>query len=129
MSQKQPYIKAEELEVYQLARELSRTAWKIYQGLDWQDKKTMGDQFLTAADSIGANIVEGYKRYHFLDKIKFYYNSRASFAEADTHWIELLREREKVDSDSYKHFKAVAGQFSIKLSNFIKVTYQSKTRQ
>lgn len=28
----------------------------------------MGDQFITAADSFGANIVEGYGRYHNLDK-------------------------------------------------------------
>jgi len=31
----------------------------------------MGNQFLTAADSVGANIDEGYGRFHHLDRVKF----------------------------------------------------------
>jgi hypothetical protein len=47
------FIPLKDLEVYRLARELSKIAWEIYDCLDWQDRKTMGDQFLTASDSIG----------------------------------------------------------------------------
>jgi len=43
---KKKYIPLKDLEVYKLARELSKIAWEIYQDLSWQDKKTMGDQFL-----------------------------------------------------------------------------------
>ena len=84
-----------DLEVYKLARELSRIGWKIYQNLNWQTKKIMGDQFIEAVDSVGANIAEGYGRFHYLDRIKFYYNSRASLIECNEHWIELLKERKK----------------------------------
>jgi four helix bundle protein len=66
------YIPLSDLEVYKLARELSKIAWEIYQDLDWQDKKTMGNQFLEATDSVGGNIAEGYGRHHYLDQIKFY---------------------------------------------------------
>lgn len=52
----------------------------------------MGDQVITAIDSIGANIAEGYGRYHYLDRIKFYYNARGSLLEAK-HWVYLLRKR------------------------------------
>ncbi|GIV44793.1 MAG: hypothetical protein KatS3mg035_1916 [Bacteroidia bacterium] len=31
----------------------------------------MGDQFVRATDSIGANIAEGYGRFHYLEKLKF----------------------------------------------------------
>jgi four helix bundle protein len=51
------------------------------------NQKHIGDQFLRAVDYIGANIAEGYGRYHYLDKVKFYYNSRAFHFEAFTHWI------------------------------------------
>jgi hypothetical protein len=34
------FIPLKDLEVYKLARELSKIAWEIYQDLDWQDKKT-----------------------------------------------------------------------------------------
>jgi hypothetical protein len=36
-----------DLEIYRLAREISKEAWKIYNNLDWQTKKIMGDQKLT----------------------------------------------------------------------------------
>lgn len=67
----QNYLTLDNLEVYKLARQLSKEAWKIYKKLDWQIRKIIGDQFIRATDSIGANIAEGYGRYHFLDKIKF----------------------------------------------------------
>jgi four helix bundle protein len=120
------FIPLKNLKVYKLARELSKIAWEIYQDLDWQDRKTMGDQFLTATDSAGANIAEGYSRYHYLDRIKFYYNSRASLSEANDHWIELLKERGKICKESYKKYKKVAKNLGIKLNNFISATYRQK---
>jgi len=50
------YILLKDLEIYQLARELSKIGWEIYQKLDWKTKKINGDQFIEATDSIGANI-------------------------------------------------------------------------
>ncbi len=86
----------------------------------------MGDQFIESTDSVGANIAEGYKRFHYLDKIKFYYTSRASLSECAEHWLELLNERGKTALTSYKEFKAIAERLSVKLSNFIAATYKSK---
>ncbi len=123
---KNKYILLKDLEVYKLARELSKIAWEIYQDLDWQDKKTMGDQFLTSTDSTGANIAEGYGRYHYLDQIKFYYNSRGSLNESCHHWLEILNERGRVKFEKYKQFKIVAEKLSLKLNNFIAATYKAK---
>lgn len=121
------YIQIKDLEVYKLAKKLSAIGWVMYDSFDWQTKKIMGDQFIESTDSVGANIVEGYKRYHFLDKIKFYYNARASLAECSEHWVELLYERKKIKEEAYKEYKAVAASLSIKLSNFISSTYKAKT--
>jgi len=123
---KRKYILLSDLEVYKLARELSKTAWEIYESLSWQDKKTMGDQFLTATDSVGANTAEGYGRFHYLDRIKFYYNSRASLSEANDHWIELLNERGKIKKEKYNSYKTVAKDLGIRLNNFITTTYRQK---
>ena len=111
-----------------MARELSKIAWEIYQDLNWEDRKTMGDQFLRSTDSVGANIAEGYGRYHYLDQIKFYYNSRGSLKEC-SHWLEILSERGKVNPEKYKQFKTVIEKFSLKLNNFIASTYKAKNRQ
>lgn len=75
------YIKLEDLKTYKLTRRLSTEAWGIYTTLDYQQKKIIGDQFIRASDSIGANIAEGYGRFHYLDKCKFYYNARGSCFE------------------------------------------------
>lgn len=119
------YIVLKDLEVYKLARELSKLAWEIYNSLEWQDKKIMGDQFIESVDSVGANIAEGYKRYHYLGKIKFYYNGRASLSECCDHWLELLLERKKVKQEQFDAIKAIEEKLSIKLNNFIDVTYKS----
>jgi len=124
--EKKKYILLKDLEVYQLARELSRIGWEIYNSLDWQTKKINGDQFIESTDSVGANIVEGYSRFHYLDKIKFYYNSRASLSECNDHWLELLNERKKVNSQNYEKFQTTSKRLSIKLQNFITSIYKSK---
>ena len=97
------YLSLDKLEVYKLARELSKISWEIYCNLDWKDKKTQGDQLVTSTDSVGANIAEGFGRFHYLDKVRFYYNARGSLLEA-RHWLDLLNERGKVKSSLQKRF-------------------------
>jgi len=123
------FIPIKNLEVYKLARELSRIAWEIFESLDWQEKKILGDQFLSATDSVGANIAEGYSRFHYLDRVKFYYNARASLSEANDHWIELLKERKKIDEKTFKDYKKIAKELKIKLNNFISATLRQKENQ
>ena len=49
----------ENLRVYRLAEELADRIWDIVSGWDSFAKATVGEQLVTAADSIGANIAEG----------------------------------------------------------------------
>jgi len=119
------YILLKNLEIYQLARKLSKIGWEIYQKLDWKTKKINEDQFIEATDSIGANIAEGYNRFHFLDKIKFYYNARSSLSEACYHWLEILHERDKINRNLYLQYKKIAEKLMIKLNNYISSIYQS----
>ena len=41
-----------DLEIYKLAREISKDAWEIYKEMSWQTKKVIGDQFITAGGII-----------------------------------------------------------------------------
>ena len=43
----------------------------IYSQMNFEDKKIIGDQFIRSTDSVGANIAEGYSRFHYLDKVRF----------------------------------------------------------
>jgi len=117
-----------DLGVYQLARKLSKIAWEIYEQMDWQTKKIIGNQFIESIDSIGANIAEGYGRYHYLDKIKFFYNSRGSYCEAALHWTDLLLGRNIIDKAKHYEIKEICNSFIVKLNNFIKSLYDAKNR-
>lgn len=121
------YIQLSNLEVYKIARQLSDLAWTIYNKMNWETKKIIGQQFIESVDSVGANIAEGYSRYHYLDRIKFYYNSRGSLSEANEHWIELINSRYKIEVIAYKKFKELSQSLSLKLNNFINSTYKAKS--
>ena len=84
------YIPVKDLKVYQMARNLSAIAWNIFSKMSFEDKKHIGDQFIRSTDSIGANIAEGYSRFHFLDKVRFHYIARASQSEATGHWLKYF---------------------------------------
>jgi four helix bundle protein len=128
LSEEKKYIKLEDLEVYKLSRELSEMAWRVYGELEWNDKKIMGDQFVRATDSIGANIAEGYGRFHYLEKLKFYYYARGSYYEANNHWLSLLKERNLINEEYYQSYKNISNSFSLKLNNYI-ATIQKKNKE
>jgi four helix bundle protein len=122
------FIELRNLEVYKLSRILSSTAWEIFCRMNFEDKKHIGDQFLRSVDSIGANIAEGYGRFHYLDKVRFYYNSRASHYEAFIHWLELLFEREKISKTEFDSIGETAQILQVKLNNFITSTSKNARR-
>ncbi len=106
------------LEVYKLSLNLSDLGWLIYQGLQNNIKYSTGRQFLSSTDSIGANIAEGYGRYHYKDCLKFYYNSRGSLWES-RFWIELLKRRNLVTEELHNKYIEIITELGFKLNNFI----------
>ena len=121
------FLPLKSLEVYILARQLSVYAWKIYDKLDWKQRKIIGDQMITAADSVGANIAEGYGRYHYLDKIRFYYNARGSYYEF-IHWIELMSERKIASGEDCENILRFSKDFIVRFNNFISSAYLAKNK-
>ncbi len=115
----------ENLKVYQLSVKLSQISWKIYQSLSWQTKKIIGDQFIESTDSVGANIAEGYGRYHYLDRIKFLYNSRGSLLESK-HWFNRLDERNFVEQENKKEYFEIYKNLKPGLNGLINSIYKNK---
>jgi four helix bundle protein len=111
-------------ELYQIARELSRKAWGIYNKIPKRFQYSIGDQFLNAADSVQANIAEGHGRFHYKDKMKFEFNARGSLYEALT-WSEILLERELIDSISQEQFSELCIEVSYRLNGHIRYLFES----
>jgi four helix bundle protein len=106
------------LEIYRLALKLSHDTWKLYGVLPKRFQFSIGDQTLRAIDSVGANIAEGYGRYHYRDSIKFYYNARGSLWEAK-HWLYLLSKRDLIEEKLYGEMMNDINLLGKKLNNFI----------
>ena len=111
-------MRLEDLEVYQLSFELSNEIWEVYLQLPKQFKFNIGTQVVRAIDSIGANIAEGFGRYHYKDSMKFYYNARGSLFESK-HWLKLLYSRKLIERDVYESSINKFDKLRIKLNNFI----------
>lgn len=122
---KKKYIQIKDLGVYRQALEISNEGWEIYKNFDWQTKKILGDQFIMAVDSIGANIAEGYGRFHYLDRAKFYYNARASLLEA-IHWLRLLLKRKIISKEKAEKLADKLEKLSYSLNIYIKTVYKNK---
>ena len=70
-----------DLEVWKKGHQLVLEIYKITKDFPKEEKFGIVDQLRRAASSVTANIAEGFERYHFNDKIKFYYQARGSVAE------------------------------------------------
>ncbi len=90
-----------ELNVYQNALVFSNKIWNLC--LKWNPfaLNTVGYQIVKAADSISANLAEGYGRFHVRDNIHFCYYSRGSLEETND-WLRKSRTRNLISENSYQ---------------------------
>ena len=93
-------LKVEDLEVYQMAEELSDRIWDICIGWDNFARLTIGGQIVRAADSISSNLAEGHGRYHYKDRLRFCYYARGSLEETKCWLSKAIRRKlipERID--------------------------------
>ena len=91
-------LKVEDLDIYQMAEDLSDRVWEICIKWDYFAKDTIGKQLVRAADSISANLAEGHGRYHFNDRLKYCYYARGSLEETKS-WISKATRRSLIKTD------------------------------
>ena len=114
-------MELKDLEIYVLSRKVSSKAWNVYAAMDYQVKKVMGDQWIRSIGSIGANIAEGFGRFHYLDKNKFNFNARGSLLEA-IHWTEFLLGRNLIAQKMNEELKKLFDELYPKLNKYIQTT-------
>lgn len=89
----------DDLEVYKRAFALSDAIWS--EVANWKDfflKDTIGKQLVRAADSIDANIAEGYGRFHYKENKNFCYYSRGSLLETKG-FIKKCKDRGLIETE------------------------------
>ena len=93
-------MKLDELNVYKLSMEMAERIWEIVLKWDYFQKDTMGKQLVRAADSIAANLSEGFGRYHYKENVNFSYYSRGSLFETKT-WLTKAHNRNLITDESF----------------------------
>ena len=112
-------MKLEELQVYQLSMEISEKFWNIIIHWNYFEKDTIGKQFIKAADSMAANLSEGFGRYFYKENRQFCYYSRGSLFETKT-WLRKTFNRKLIEEEDYLLFVNELETIGVKLNNYIK---------
>lgn len=119
-------MKLEELQVYQLAMDMAERIWAIVVKWDFFTKDTVGKQLVRAADSVAANLSEGFGRFFYKENRQFCYYSRGSLYESKT-WITKAHNRQLLDDKTFNCLDKDIDTISIKLNNYINSIGKQKT--
>ncbi|MDO6390686.1 four helix bundle protein [Pontibacter sp. BT731] len=120
------YLKLNDIEAYKISFALSNHIWDIVIAWSHFPQNTVGQQYATAADSISANIAEGFGRYGKKDKIKFYRYAQGSMYES-FNWTEKARVRKLITEEQYQYILGELKKPPIAINSLIKWTNNNLT--
>jgi four helix bundle protein len=115
------YLALKDIVAYRLALLVSNKIWSMV--ISWKhfERDTIGKQFVRAADSISANIAEGFGRYTKKDKINFYRYAQGSLKET-MDWTLKCRMRQVLNEEQYQRIQTELQQLPLALNSLIKYT-------
>lgn len=121
------YLKLNDIDAYKISFHLSNYVWNVILKWDSFARRTIGEQFVTATDSVSANIAEGFGRYFKKDKIKFYFYSAGSVKEC-FDWNEKSRIRKLLTEDEYSYIFGELQKLPEAINKLIKYTNLKLTK-
>lgn len=108
----------ENLASYQHSLKLLKAAYKLSETLPAHEKYNLADQLHRASTSVLLNIAEGYGRYHYLDKLRFFYIARGSLAEVISAFI-VAHALGYVEYDQLSWVRAITMEAEKSLNGYI----------
>ncbi len=115
------FLNIEKIDAYNRSFNLSNSIWDIVVNWNYFEKDTVGKQLVKSADSISANIAEGFGRYHKKDKIKFYRYSNGSLLES-IDWIKKSEIRGLITKEQFDFLIEHFNELPKELNQLIKYT-------
>lgn len=105
--------------VYRMAEELADTIWRIATTWPPIARDTVGRQMIRAADSIGANIAEGYGRGTYQDNRRFVRIARGSLYETQ-HWLRRAYRRDLLDAEQVANLRVLVRNLGPALNGYLR---------
>ena len=110
----------ERLEAWKRSKDF---AISIYKDVLWllppEEKWGLNQQIRRAAQSVPANIAEGYGRFHYKENRQFQYFARGSLHEAH-HWLRRARVRKLMTEQRSKEFLDRLADLAPQLNAYIR---------
>ena len=119
----------ENLEVWQIGRDLVTKVYTLTASLPQSETFGLIAQIKRSALSVPANIAEGFGRYHYMDKAKFYLNARGSLYELKSHLLIARDLRYLKRSQPVSDALTLVDNLSVKLNNLIATTRKLKNKE
>ena len=117
----------EDLDVYRLAEDLGDRVWDIVTTWPAFPRNSLGYQFVKSADSIGANLAEGFGRFHFAENRQFARISRGSLYEA-RHWLRRAWRRDLLKEEEIKKLQSLLDELAPRLNAYIRSIGRQKVQ-
>lgn len=108
----------EDLEIYQISMKISDIIWDEVIKWDNFPKSTIGKQLVECADSISANIAEGYGRNSNKETKQFCYYSRGSMKETGC-FLQKSRNRNLIKPEVFEVLSKDLELLGKKLNGYI----------
>ena len=108
----------EDLRVFQLAERLADRIWDIVLTWNYFARNTVGQQWVDAADSIGANISEGAGRGTPKDNKRFVRISRGSYNETK-FWLRRAIKRKLISQEEQSELKQMIDELGPSLNAYL----------
>ena len=108
----------DEFDIYRIAGSLADAIWKMCAKWDSFPRAVMGKQTCQAADSIPANIAEGFGRYRYKENLMFFYFARGSLEET-RNWLARARSRCLITQKEFEDLDCQAGLLARRLNAYI----------
>ena len=109
----------EEIEAWQLARELTKTIYAMVQSPDFVRDFKLRDQLRSASVSIMANIAEGFERDGNREFVQFLSQAKGSAGEVRSHLYVAL-DAHYIDQQTFDTLSTLTIRIGSALSSFIK---------
>ena len=111
-----------DLEIYKIAEEIAVALEKLIKKLP-SDKRFLGEHLVKEGVSTMSNIAEGYGRFFFKERLKFYYYARGSNCEVHSR-LRFFVLTKYFTLEETKEIFINIDKLKIKLNNTISSTYR-----
>lgn len=110
-----------DLDAWQEAHKLTLLVYKTTSNFPKSEVFGLISQLRRAAVSIESCVAEGFPRYHYKDRLNFYYDARGSLAEVQSQ-ILTSRDLQYMKENDYKEILVLAEKVGIILGGLIRST-------